>query len=138
MNSNREELPVLSKTHKFLGFILLLKNEGYIHKFKLIGSASSETSTSHYSMALTWDNIAEPFKIIEFLEEFNECEIRLLFIDETNNRHLVIPFCQTDTVTKAPLKNSEHFENIPDKSGSYWEERTRRNEWDVPGGHFDN
>lgn len=138
MDSNRE-LPVLSKTHKFLGFILLVKNEGYIHEFKLIGSGSAETSTSgDYSSALTWDNIAEIFKVIEFLEEFNECEIRLLFIDETNNRHLAIPFCQTDTVKKVPLKNSEHFENTSDKYGSYWEERTRMNEWDVPGGHFDN
>lgn len=137
MDSNRE-LPVLSKTHKFLGFILLLKNEGYISKFELIGSGTAETSTSHYSRAVTWDNIAELFKVIEFLEEFNECEIRLLFIDETNNHHLAIPFCQTDTIKKAPLKKSEHFENISDKPGSYWEERTRRNEWDVPGGHFDN
>ena len=137
MNSNRE-LPVLSKTHKFLGFILRLKNEGYISKFELIREGMAETSTSHYSMALTWDNIAELFKVIEFLEEFNECEIRLLFIDETNNHHLAIPFCQTDTIKKAPPKKREYFEDLPDEPGSYWEKRTRRNEWDVPGGYFDN
>lgn len=137
MDSNRE-LPVLSKTHKFLGFILFLKNEGYIGKFELIGEGMAETSSSDDSNALIWDNIAELFKVIEFLEEFNECEIRLLFIDETNNRHLAIPFCQTDTIKKAPLKKREHFEDIPDEPGSYWEKRTRRNEWDVPGGHLDN
>lgn len=134
MSSNKE-LPVLSKTHKFLGFVVFFKNYGYITKFEIMRPGVCEFTSGHYVGALTWDNITEPFKIIEFFGAGTE--IRLLFIDEINNHRFVIPLHQTDAVSEAPLENSEYFEDISDDSGSYWEKRTKKNECDVPGGYFD-